>query len=720
MAEPDPNTTVTAPAPSIAPESSPIGGQSSPPQQVGQLPATGQQAQAPAPQTVTPPTKIVPVKQRPGEFFHSMFHALTGGALGVMAGPPPPTGYQTDTSGTMTPTPAPPDTTGSRLRRIAQAALIGLAAGSKIDPNDPAMKSGAGRALAGLGAGAEGERDYQQQQDLLKRSQATEQFKQQQQAKLDQAQNAHILLETMGLRQNLMQKDLETNQNVASLGADQVEAAIGGGNQIVGQRDMPEDQLSQFRNDHPEYLNYTPILSRVQPKVDAQGNPITDPKTGVQQLDRMYTMVDMKKPIQMTASMIDHLNKVGFPGADQLKAGQELDPKQFQAIYWQGIKAYNAAESDPKNKELTTTMDKDGNEVQMIVNKVTNSVTPLRDPETQKPLTGKTQTRVTDVFNPTTQKTDQWLIRDDNGKHIAYLGESPKDANLIGNSIGDYSKTGDAFLATIPPPMQSAVKQLTSYTIKPSDLGRSQNRLQLIEAAGQYDNTFDEKQYDQRQKFMEQWNGATGDGGNIRGINTAIGHLDLLSSAAQALQNNDINFFNKYANEFGYQTGTPARVAYDIIANKAAGEAARAVKTNATDKDVEDARAGFDSSQGPQQQRTAIIHQLKLLATQNDTLDTKFTQTMGKSPQAMGKPVIFPQNRAVMQKYGVPVEVEAPQPGQPATSANPQSGQPQTQQTAPTPQSHSFDPAAWQKANPTGDVNAAIAAAKQQGYQVKQ
>lgn len=40
--------------------------------------------------------------------------------------------------------------------------------------------------------------------------------------------------------------------------------------------------------------------------------------------------------------------------------------------------------------------------------------------------------------------------------------------------------------------------------------------------------------------------------------------------------------------------------------------------------------------------------------------------------------------------------------------------------TAPQPASHSFSPSAWKAANPTGDVNAAIAAAKAQGYPVVQ
>jgi hypothetical protein len=46
--------------------------------------------------------------------------------------------------------------------------------------------------------------------------------------------------------------------------------------------------------------------------------------------------------------------------------------------------------------------------------------------------------------------------------------------------------------------------------------------------------------------------------------------------------------------------------------------------------------------------------------------------------------------------------------------------QQKTAQAAPQPASHAFSPSAWSKANPGGDVNAAIAAAKAQGFPVVQ
>ena len=55
--------------------------------------------------------------------------------------------------------------------------------------------------------------------------------------------------------------------------------------------------------------------------------------------------------------------------------------------------------------------------------------------------------------------------------------------------------------------------------------------------------------------------------------------------------------------------------------------------------------------------------------------------------------------------------------GNPYVPGQQQVSSPQAQ---PAPQTHVFDPAAWKAKNPQGDVNAAIAAAKQQGYEVKQ
>jgi hypothetical protein len=97
----------------------------------------------------------------------------------AIAGPPPADSYSTDESGKMSPNYR-PDTTVSRLERIAQHALEGLAAGSQVH------RPGA-NALAGMGAGFQAQQQQAQGQDLIARGKAKEQFEQEQKALTDKA-----------------------------------------------------------------------------------------------------------------------------------------------------------------------------------------------------------------------------------------------------------------------------------------------------------------------------------------------------------------------------------------------------------------------------------------------------------------------------------------------------------------------------------------------------
>ena len=102
----------------------------------------------PAASAPTPPIKLQP-SQAPASrtFFKAIAHALSGATLGVLAGPAP-VRYTTDETGKQIPdSNQPQDTAKDRVRRIAEAALTGLAAGAEAP-----RRLGA-NALAGLGAG---------------------------------------------------------------------------------------------------------------------------------------------------------------------------------------------------------------------------------------------------------------------------------------------------------------------------------------------------------------------------------------------------------------------------------------------------------------------------------------------------------------------------------------------------------------------------------------
>src|SRR6266481_9234001 len=136
-------------------------------------------AEAPAQPPALPLSPAAPSRSFMGALAHALIGstmAVATGGIKAAAGPPAPDSYTTDASGKVTPNYSRRDDTRSRLERLAQHALEGLAAGSQIGP----QKSKAAAWGAGIGAGQRAEMQQAQQQDLLKRQQAQEDYETQQ------------------------------------------------------------------------------------------------------------------------------------------------------------------------------------------------------------------------------------------------------------------------------------------------------------------------------------------------------------------------------------------------------------------------------------------------------------------------------------------------------------------------------------------------------------
>lgn len=573
----------------------------------------------------------------PGSMFSHLSHAFMGAVLGTLAGKEQTTGYTTDETGKLSPV-TKQLTPRDQIARIAKGALSGLAAAGQYGIAAPAVQQAKARI-------------HTQQQ----KEEAIGQFETEQKAKFNQLNNTHIMLQTLAARKDLANADLQSNQSMAGLGNDIMQAAVSGGNQIVGKANMDSSEAAQFRKDNPDYLKYTPLITRATLETDPEGNPVVDPKTGVQKVQRSYTFVDLQRPINLTQSMIDHLKTINYPGAERLTPDTAVDPLQFQSLYWNGLKAYNEANSDAKNKELTESTDKEGNPVKFLVNKVTGVVTPLTDPDTKQPLGGAIKTETHTIFNPATQKNEDYIVNTRTGKKIALVGENRSDMNSVANAVGDFSKTGEAYLATVPPSMRMTIKSLAHYDMQPADLGRSGNRLQILEAAGQYNGSpLNEQLYKLRFNYMNDYQDPkTGDGKQRASANTAIGHLDQLSQAGDALDTGDIRALNAIALRLGLETGSSAPAIYDAIAYKAAAEAATAAQGGIPNQaETDKLYDQFNSKAAPQQRNGVIKAQYGLIVTPMQNMRTRFTENMGQTPESLGRPVLNANNEAILQKYG--------------------------------------------------------------------
>ena len=150
-----------------------------------------------------------------------------------------------------------------------------------------------------------------------------------------------------------------------------------------------------------------------------------------------------------------------------------------------------------------------------------------------------------------------------------FAKQVPEIAN---RPAGDFSKTGEDFLKTLPVSDQSIVKKLAEYEINPQALStRGGHREKMLSLAAQYNPEYDDTQYANKRKAVMQF-GSGPQGNTVRSLNVAVEHIDTLQRAADALKNGDFTPGNKAYNEvakmFGATPPNTFEAIRDIVANE--------------------------------------------------------------------------------------------------------------------------------------------------------
>jgi hypothetical protein len=253
------------------------------------------------------------------------------------------------------------------------------------------------------------------------------------------------------------------------------------------------------------------------------------------------------------------------------------------------------------------------------------------------------------------------------------------------------------------------------------------NRDQAVSFIHQFVNpNYDDKSYEAVKKmelgFADDKQGAPG--GALTSFNTATGHLKQLYDAGKALQNSDIQALNRIANAYGVATGKSAPVVFDAIRVALVGELGKTFKGAAADvPEAKEIKEAISNAQGPTQLQDVAKTYAHLMLTKGKAMGSHYYAYTGEYPPAL----MTDDSRKAYQGMGI--DVSDIGSGSPVgTFGNPNSSSPQTGQTQPTtqnqsnfaPDRHVFDAKAWAAANPGKDVNAAIAKAQSQGFEVKQ
>lgn len=160
---------------------------------------------------------------------------------------------------------------------------------------------------------------------------------------------------------------------------------------------------------------------------------------------------------------------------------------------------------------------------------------------------------------------------------IKKLG-APTGAMLTNAPVkGDFTKTGEEFLKSLPADTQNIVKKIAAYEIDPKTLSTiGGHREKMLSLASQYDQTFDQKNYNLQAQAVSRF--ATGkQGDTVRSLNVAIEHMDTARKLGSALQNGDIQVFNRFAQQLAEQTGKPAPTNFDAVKEIVADEVVKGV-----------------------------------------------------------------------------------------------------------------------------------------------
>jgi hypothetical protein len=191
--------------------------------------------------------------------------------------------------------------------------------------------------------------------------------------------------------------------------------------------------------------------------------------------------------------------------------------------------------------------------------------------------------------------------------------------------------TGAAYLATLPAGIASTAKAIAEYRQAPlsSMALRSPQGAALMQAVNQINPGYDSTQYGAKNKSRLDF--STGKNGNtVRSLNVAVQHLDQLGALSQALDNGNVQLFNKIGQAYAQQTGNPAPTDFAAAKNLVADEVVKAiVGSGGGVQDRQDAAATISRASSPQQLAGVIQTYQHLMGGQLSGLKQQYEKTTG-------------------------------------------------------------------------------------------
>jgi len=444
--------------------------------------AQPQAAAAPAAPAGVPP--VTATSKNPA------MHSFISRVLGAFAGDPPPV-YSTTPDGKLIAS-APPDSSGRKIGRIVQHALIGLSA-----PTPPGRPS----ILAGMGAGFGAVSKEMTEQNAAAKEDARKDFEEQQQTKLRQFEIAkanaqNFQLHTANLHQ---QNDLDPvraqNKEIADAFRTMPEHGV---------REMSaEAAKAAVLDPNNQTWAHTHLIlpAGFEDVTDSNGKPLQDAEGNYRTEGRVFVidgMKDGKVPIPASiASDVQKYRNYGdlakLSGLDGIREGDEYDAQHFVKLYNALLSSKVEVEKGWSNPEVSE--DKDGKIVQR--NAVNN--------ETKAAIPTQVQKFQMDKANLAEKQQQVKTGKSTEIKNVAEAGKADADAakakkeaenEATLNPPASSGLTGDEYLKTLPSNTQGVLKAIAEgrETRSPRQLqDKNGNPTPLAEALHRAYPDFDDK-----------------------------------------------------------------------------------------------------------------------------------------------------------------------------------------------------------------------------------
>ena len=212
---------------------------------------------------------------------------------------------------------------------------------------------------------------------------------------------------------------------------------------------------------------------------------------------------------------------------------------------------------------------------------------------------------------------------------------------------GNVPASGEDSLAGMTPNQQELVRGVANYTIDPAQYKSNRNpkvEADLIAAAKRYNPNYDQTAYAEKNKLRRDI--AT----QSTALNTATHHLDLLSQAADALDNHDMQALNLIGNAYHVQMGADAQTNFEAIKTAVSGELSKVFKGGqATDAEIAQANATLNRNMSPAQLRGAINSYTKLMQGRLQGLEETYEGQIGVKPNFR---IVSPRAQQIFDRAG--------------------------------------------------------------------